>query len=90
MGDQAVHPGDAAESKMGDAGKGSFQQVIHLGSGGALDLTEGAWLPPDGKSIANKGIAPEIKARDNPNTKPDEALNKALSVLAETAAVQNR
>ena len=26
MGDQAVKPGDSAESAMGDAGKGSFQQ----------------------------------------------------------------
>lgn len=26
MGEQAVKPGDAAESAMGDAGKGSFEQ----------------------------------------------------------------
>lgn len=26
MGEQAVKPGDAAESAMGDAGKGSFQE----------------------------------------------------------------
>ena len=26
MGEQGTNPGDAAESKMGDAGKGSFQQ----------------------------------------------------------------
>jgi hypothetical protein len=34
MGDQAVHPGDAAESKMGDAGKGSFQQSQDQGEAG--------------------------------------------------------
>ena len=34
MGDQAVKPGDAAESAMGDAGKGSFQQSQNAGGKG--------------------------------------------------------
>jgi carboxyl-terminal processing protease len=71
-------------------GKGTFQEVIRLASGGALDLTVGEYLTADGVSLAGKGIAPDVKARDNPKTKRDEALHKALAVLAETAAVQNR
>jgi hypothetical protein len=34
MGDQAVKGGDAAESKMGDAGKGSFQESQDKGARG--------------------------------------------------------
>jgi carboxyl-terminal processing protease len=71
-------------------GKGTFQEVIRLAAGGALDLTVGEYLTADNVSLAGKGIPPDIKARDNPKTHPDEALNKALAVLAETAAVQNR
>ena len=71
-------------------GKGTFQEVIRLAAGGALDLTVGEYLTADNVSLAGKGIPPDIKARDNPKTHPDEALNKALAVLAETTAVQNR
>ncbi|HEY0314162.1 MAG TPA: hypothetical protein VGC56_16935 [Allosphingosinicella sp.] len=34
MGDQAVKPSDPAESAMGDAGKGSFQQSQNSGEKG--------------------------------------------------------
>ncbi|HMC91092.1 MAG TPA: hypothetical protein VKI45_01405 [Allosphingosinicella sp.] len=34
MGDQAVKPSDPAESAMGDAGKGSFQQSQNAGQKG--------------------------------------------------------
>ena len=42
------------------------------------------------EALAGKGIRPDIKARDNPKTPADEALNKALALLAEKAAVENR
>ena len=71
-------------------GKGTFQEVIHLPSGGALDLTVGQYLTADGTSLAGKGIRPDVHAADNPKTAPDEGLRKALAVLAEKAAVQNR
>ncbi len=63
-------------------GKGVFQEVIELDNGGALDLTVGEFLTRDGVSLAGDGIEPDIPARDRPATKPDEGLNKALSVLA--------
>ncbi|HEY7151549.1 MAG TPA: S41 family peptidase [Solirubrobacterales bacterium] len=71
-------------------GKGTFQEVIHLAAGGALDLTVGEYLTADGTSLADKGIAPDVRAVDDPRTAPDEGLEKALAVLAEKAAVENR
>jgi carboxyl-terminal processing protease len=71
-------------------GKGTFQEVLHLAAGGALDLTVGEYLTADGTSLAGKGITPDIRAVDNPRTSPDEGLQKALAVLAEKAAVENR
>jgi carboxyl-terminal processing protease len=71
-------------------GKGTFQEVIHLAAGGALDLTVGEYLTADGTSLAGKGIGPDVAAEDNPATAPDEGLRKALAVLAEKAAVETR
>jgi len=71
-------------------GKGTFQEVLHLAAGGALDLTVGEYLTADGTSLAGKGISPDVRVADNPQTAPDEGLQKALAVLAEKAAVENR
>jgi carboxyl-terminal processing protease len=71
-------------------GKGTFQKVMSLPSGGALDLTVGRYYTADGTSLLGKGITPQVPAHDKPGTASDEALQKALSVLAEDLAVQNR
>jgi carboxyl-terminal processing protease len=63
-------------------GKGTFQEVIPLENGGALDLTVGEYLTRDGTSINGTGITPQARAKDNPDTKPDEGLQRALQVLA--------
>jgi carboxyl-terminal processing protease len=63
-------------------GKGSFQEVIRLDQGGALDLTVGEYLTADGDSIAGEGVKPEIRAEDERRTRgEDEALERALEVL---------
>jgi carboxyl-terminal processing protease len=62
-------------------GKGTFQEVIPLDNGGALDLTVGEYLTRDGTSINGTGIGPQVRAKDNPDTKPDEGLQRALQVL---------
>jgi carboxyl-terminal processing protease len=62
-------------------GKGTFQEVIPLNNGGALDLTVGEYLTRDGTSINGTGITPQVRAKDNPKTKPDEGREKALQVL---------
>lgn len=71
-------------------GKGTFQEVIHLAAGGALDLTIGRYFTANGSSLLGKGIKPEVTARDEKGTPADDALKKALSVLAEKIAVENR
>jgi carboxyl-terminal processing protease len=66
-------------------GKGVFQEVQPLSNGGALDLTVGSYFLPDGDSISDEGIAPEVRAVDKPKTERDEALPEALDVLAREA-----
>ena len=63
-------------------GKGTFQEVIQLPDGGALDLTIGEYLTADEVSLADKGIRPDVRAVDDLKTPPDEALDEALSTLA--------
>jgi carboxyl-terminal processing protease len=64
-------------------GKGTFQEVIPLNNGGALDLTVGEYLTRNGTSINGVGIPPQVKAKDNPKTKPDEGRERALQTLAQ-------
>jgi carboxyl-terminal processing protease len=63
-------------------GKGTFQEVVPLNNGGALDLTVGEYLTRDGTSINGTGIKPQVKAKDDPSTKPDEGKDQAFQVLA--------
>jgi carboxyl-terminal processing protease len=63
-------------------GKGVFQQEIDLSNGGALKLTIGEYFTPSGTNLAGRGIRPDLAARDLPGTGRDEALERALGVLA--------
>jgi len=63
-------------------GKGLVQEVEHLSNGGVLDLTVANYYLPDGETISTKGIKPEVRAADNPDTDRDEALPVALDTLA--------
>lgn len=63
-------------------GKGVFQQEIGLSNGGALKLTIGEYFTPDGVNLAGRGIRPDVRASDLPQTARDEALDRALGVLA--------
>jgi carboxyl-terminal processing protease len=63
-------------------GKGVYGQVFDLSNGGALDLIVGSYYTPSGKNINGKGITPDVRAKDNPATRQDEALNRALKTLA--------
>ncbi len=69
-------------------GKGVFQEVIELSNGGALDITAGQYFTPNGRNLGGKGvktgagIAPDVKAQDDPKTKADEGLRGAIAVLA--------
>ena len=68
-------------------GKGVFQEVLELSNGGALDITAGQYFTPSGRNLGGKGvatgkgIAPNIRAKDNPATARDEGLNRAVAVV---------
>jgi carboxyl-terminal processing protease len=69
-------------------GKGVFQQVWELSNGGALELTVGQYFLPSGRNLGGRGVSegagitPDVRAKDNPNTRPDEALSVAERELA--------
>ena len=62
-------------------GKGLVQEVEGLSNGGVLDLTVANYYLPGGETITTKGIKPQVRAVDNPDTKRDEALPVALDTL---------
>jgi carboxyl-terminal processing protease len=69
-------------------GKGIFQELLSLDNGGALDITVGQYFLPSGRNIGGpgtkpgRGLTPDVRATDDPKTRRDEALDKALGVLA--------
>lgn len=62
-------------------GKGVFQEVEPLDNGGALDLTVGQYFLPKGDNLTDNGIRPQVRARDLPRTRRDEAMAVALETL---------
>ena len=62
-------------------GKGLVQELQHLSNGGVLDLTVANYYLPNGETISTKGIQPEVRAKDDPDTDRDEALPVALDTL---------
>jgi carboxyl-terminal processing protease len=78
--------GDATVVGTRSYGKGVFQEERGLSNGGALKLTVGEYFTPNGVNLAQSGgIHPEVKVRDNPRTKVDEAIQRAFGVLARRA-----
>ncbi len=65
-------------------GKGSVQEVLQLRDGSMLKITIAKWLTPNGNSISEVGLTPDIKVeltdKDFENKK-DPQLNKALEVI---------
>jgi carboxyl-terminal processing protease len=62
-------------------GKGLVQEVEPLSNGGVLDLTVANYYLPSGKTIGRRGLAPQVRAPDDPRTRRDEALPKAIDAL---------
>ena len=63
-------------------GKGVFQEIRQLSNGGALDITVGEYFTPAGRNLGGKGVEPDVRAVDDPETEPDEALQEALDVVS--------
>jgi carboxyl-terminal processing protease len=62
-------------------GKGLVQEIQPLSNGGVLDLTVANYYLPGGETISTKGIKPQIRAVDDPDTDRDEAMPVALDEL---------
>lgn len=63
-------------------GKGLVQTIVTMGDGAALKLTTAVYYTPAGTNINKKGIAPDIVVKDDPKTKKDEVLQRALAYTA--------
>jgi carboxyl-terminal processing protease len=67
-------------------GKGVFQEVLELSNGGALDITAGQYFTPKGRNLGGKGVSkgkgiiPDVRAKDDPKTRKDEGLDRAMAV----------
>jgi carboxyl-terminal processing protease len=66
-------------------GKGSVQQLMDLGGGAELKVTIARWLTPNGSSISNGGLTPDINATTTPDdvkAGKDPTMDAAVSWLA--------
>jgi carboxyl-terminal processing protease len=62
-------------------GKASVQSIRPLTNGGALKLTTATYRTPRGVDLAEAGVHPDVRAYDDPRTRPDEALARAQRAL---------
>ncbi len=73
-------------------GKGVFQRVVPLSSGGALDITAGQYFTPKGRNLGGsgtevgKGLQPDIKVENDADSGRDVVLDRAVEVAAEAKA----
>ena len=66
-------------------GKGSVQELVDLPSGSSLKVTVARWLTPDGTSISEGGLDPDIEIKRTPQqiiAEEDPQLEAALEWLA--------
>ena len=65
-------------------GKGSVQQLEELSGGSSLKVTIAKWLTPNGETIHEKGLEPDIKVEmkdEDYKEGRDPQLNKALEII---------
>jgi carboxyl-terminal processing protease len=62
-------------------GKGTGQMVQTFADGSAVKYTYFEWLTGLGESVENRGLRPDIEIKNDPQTKIDEPLIKALQLL---------
>lgn len=62
-------------------GKGSVQEFMKLSDGSSLRVTVAKWFTPNGRSIADEGIAPTVEVAQNRETEADEQLDRAKEEL---------
>jgi carboxyl-terminal processing protease len=62
-------------------GKGVIQATIPLLNGAMLQMTVAKWISPKGEWYHQRGVTPQITISDDPATKTDEILQKAVQVF---------
>lgn len=65
-------------------GKGSVQELVNLEGGSSLKVTVARWLTPDGISISEGGLAPDIEVERTPQDRidgNDPQLDAAIEFL---------
>ena len=65
-------------------GKGSVQELIQITSDTSLKLTIARWLTPNGKSISEQGLEPDIKVeikKEDIDANRDPQMDKAIEIL---------
>ncbi|MBU2592118.1 MAG: S41 family peptidase [Patescibacteria group bacterium] len=62
-------------------GKGIVQEPQELPGGAGLHITTAKWLLPNGDSIHEKGVAPNIEIDQQDQTEEDPFLGKAIEIL---------
>lgn len=62
-------------------GKGTIQEPSDLQGGAGIHITIAKWLTPTGIWVNEKELEPDIKIAEDPNSKDDVQLQKAIDVL---------
>ena len=65
-------------------GKGSVQELVKITSESSFKVTVAHWLTPNGKSISDGGIPPDIKVeitKEDFEAKKDPQLEEAIKLL---------
>lgn len=62
-------------------GKGTIQEAQDLPGGTGLHVTTARWLLPDGSTIDEQGVRPDVEIADDPDTEADEQLLQAIEVV---------
>ncbi len=68
-------------------GKGSVQELVNLPSGSSLKVTIARWLTPNGRSISEGGLSPDITVErtiEDREANRDPQLDAAIQVLRGT------
>jgi carboxyl-terminal processing protease len=77
-------------------GKGSVQTLFPLDNGGAIRLTTARYYTPNGHSIQNEGIIPDVVVHESDKPEPsfvpehESDLNNTLNVPKDKAALMKR
>jgi carboxyl-terminal processing protease len=65
-------------------GKGSVQELVEITKDTSLKITIAKWLTPNGVSISEKGLEPDIKipiTQKDFDAKRDPQMDKAVEIL---------